>query len=391
MIRTVPRAAGIAMLSGVIAAGHLGKVSPAITALHDELQLSLVAAGFLLSLMQGAGMLLGLLMGFYCDRLGARNSIVLGQFLLAAASLVGATAQSAETLLALRAVESLGLLLVTLPTPGLLRRVLPEDRLSFGMGLWGCYVALGTAAAFLGGPLVIEWFGWRLWWTLPALGSALMIVLLLLGVPADPQRAPVPGDGWRQLLQGRDAWLVGIGFALYAGQWLAVIGFLPTIFAGLGAGPVLIGVFCASAALANIVGSVSAAVLLHRGVEVSLVLRVGYFGMAATSVIAFSPWSSGVPGVQFGALLSFSALGGLIPGSLFLLAVKAAPSPQRIASTVGRVQQLTSLGMFSLPPLLAKLTALAGGWQWTWVFTGVASLLAVGVLALRNSPRPMNP
>lgn len=384
MIRTLPRAAGIAMLSGVIAAGHLGKVSPAITALRDELDLSLVTAGFLLSLMQGAGMLLGLLMGFYCDRLGARNSIVCGQVLLTAASLIGATAQNAETLLALRAVESLGLLMVTLPTPGLLRRVVPEDRLSFSMGLWGCYVAVGTAAAFLGGPLAIEWFGWRLWWTLPALGSALMIVLLLLGVPADPVRVKTKAESLRQLLQGRDAWLVGIGFALYAGQWLAVIGFLPTIFAGLGAGPVLIGVLCASAALANIVGSVCAALLLHRSVAVSLVLRVGYFGMAAMSVVAFSPWSSGLPVAQFVALLLFSALGGLIPGSLFLLAVKAAPTPQRIASTVGRVQQLTSLGMFSLPPLLAKLTALAGGWQWTWVFCGVASVLAVGVLALRE-------
>lgn len=384
MIRTLPRAAGIAMLSGVIAAGHLGKVSPAITALRDELDLSLVTAGFLLSLMQGAGMLLGLLMGFYCDRLGARNSIVCGQVLLTAASLIGATAQNAETLLALRAVESLGLLMVTLPTPGLLRRVVPEERLSFSMGLWGCYVAVGTAAAFLGGPLAIEWFGWRLWWTLPALGSALMIVLLLLGVPADPVRVKTKAESLRQLLQGRDAWLVGIGFALYAGQWLAVIGFLPTIFAGLGAGPVLIGVLCASAALANIVGSVCAALLLHRSVAVSLVLRVGYFGMAAMSVVAFSPWSSGLPVAQFVALLLFSALGGLIPGSLFLLAVKAAPTPQRIASTVGRVQQLTSLGMFSLPPLLAKLTALAGGWQWTWVFCGVASVLAVGVLALRE-------
>ena len=379
MIRTLPRAAGIAMLSGVIAAGHLGKVSPAITALRDELDLSLVTAGFLLSLMQGAGMLLGLLMGFYCDRLGARNSIVCGQVLLTAASLIGATAQNAETLLALRAVESLGLLMVTLPTPGLLRRVVPEDRLSFSMGLWGCYVAVGTAAAFLGGPLAIEWFGWRLWWTLPALGSALMIVLLLLGVPADPVRVKTKAESLRQLLQGRDAWLVGIGFALYAGQWLAVIGFLPTIFAGLGAGPVLIGVLCASAALANIVGSVCAALLLHRSVAVSLVLRVGYFGMAAMSVVAFSPWSSGLPVAQFVALLLFSALGGLIPGSLFLLAVKAAPTPQRIASTVGRVQQLTSLGMFSLPPLLAKLTALAGGWQWTWVFCGVAPIRLAAV------------
>ncbi|WP_175650420.1 MFS transporter [Pseudomonas sp. Marseille-P9899] len=388
MIRTLPRAAGIAMLSGVIAAGHLGKVSPAITALQDELQLSLVAAGFLLSLMQGAGMLLGLLMGFYCDRLGARNSIVLGQALLTAASLAGATAHNAETLLALRAVESLGLLMVTLPTPGLLRRVVPEDRLSFSMGLWGCYVALGTAAAFLGGPLAIEWFGWRLWWTLPALGSALMILGVLRWVPADPARPERSGDGLRQtlrqLLQGRDAWLVGIGFALYAGQWLAVIGFLPTIFAGMGAGPVLIGVLCASAALANIVGSLSAAVLLHRGVGVSLLLRVGYLGMTVMSVIAFSSWSSGLPVMQFVALLMFSALGGLIPGSLFLLAVKAAPTPQRIASTVGRVQQLTSMGMFSLPPLLAKMTAFAGGWQWTWVFSGVASVVAVLVLALRE-------
>ena len=215
-----------------------------------------------------------------------------------------------------------------------------------------------------------------------------MIILLLRWVPADPARPARSADGLRQtlrqLFQGRDAWLVGIGFALYAGQWLAVIGFLPTIFAGMGAGPVLIGMLCASAALANIVGSLSAALLLHRGVGVSLLLRVGYLGMTVMSVIAFSSWSSGLPVLQFVALLLFSALGGLIPGSLFLLAVKAAPTPQQIASTVGRVQQLTSMGMFSLPPLLAKLTAVAGGWEWTWGFSAVASVVAVGVLALRE-------
>ena len=58
-----PRAAAwIVILAGVSAALHVGKLPPAIPALQAELGLTLVQAGFLLSLVQLATMALGIVL-----------------------------------------------------------------------------------------------------------------------------------------------------------------------------------------------------------------------------------------------------------------------------------------------------------------------------------------
>ena len=51
--------------AGFIAAMHVGKLPPAVSALQIELSISLVQAGLLLSLIQGAGMVSALALGSY--------------------------------------------------------------------------------------------------------------------------------------------------------------------------------------------------------------------------------------------------------------------------------------------------------------------------------------
>jgi MFS family permease len=46
------------------------------------------------------------------------------------------------------------------------------------------------------------------------------------------------------------------------------------------------------------------------------------------------------------------------------------------------MQQLSALGQFIGPPLVAWLALRVGGWEWTWVVTGSCSLLGLWV-ALR--------
>ena len=55
-------AAWVVILAGVCAALHVAKLPPAIPALQHELGISLVEAGFLLSMVQLAGMGLGVLL-----------------------------------------------------------------------------------------------------------------------------------------------------------------------------------------------------------------------------------------------------------------------------------------------------------------------------------------
>jgi MFS family permease len=152
---------------------------------------------------------------------------------------------------------------------------------------------------------------------------------------------------------GRVSLLAG-SFACYSGQWLAVVGFLPTIYRQAGVGAAMTGVLTALAAAANIVGNVGAGRLLHRGWPPPRLLALGFVTMAAAAVLAFA--AIGQPAwARYAAVLLFSAVGGLIPGTLFALVVRLAPGEHTLSSTVGWMQQWSALGQFAGPPLVAWL------------------------------------
>ncbi|MCX7251894.1 MAG: MFS transporter, partial [Burkholderiales bacterium] len=138
------RAAWLVIVAGVVAALHVGKLPPGIPILRAELGLTLVQAGFLLSVMQVAGMLLGALAGLLADRMGLRRTMLLGLCLLALGCALGATASRVSLLLAARMLEGIGLLLAVLPAPGLIRRLVQGPQaLSRLLGAWGAYMPTG--------------------------------------------------------------------------------------------------------------------------------------------------------------------------------------------------------------------------------------------------------
>ena len=77
-------------------------------------------------------------------------------------------------------------------------------------------------------------------------------------------------------------------------------------------------------------------------------------------------------------------VGGLIPGTLFSLAVRLAPGDDTVSTTVGWMHQCSAIGQFVGPPLVAWVAVRVGGWHWTWAVTASLSLVG-GVLALRTA------
>ncbi len=391
----------VVILAGVAAALHVGKLPPAIPVLRDTLGVSLVQAGFLLSLVQMAGMALGLVVGLAADNIGLRRAMLSGLMLLSVASAWGATAQDPGSLLMLRGLEGCGFLLVVMPAPGLIRRLTAAARMPSAMGLWGAYMPTGTALALGCGPMLIAWAGWRNWWLVLALLTSAMWLWVWLAVTPDAKRSlaqstagakTTPGarflGGWlprvRRTLGARGPWLVATSFALYSGQWLAVIGFLPSIaeqagVVGAGVAPLL-----AFVALVNVLGNVAAGRLLQRGLGARVLLTGGFCAMAVGAFMAFSTIGAGAAAEDmlvlryFGVLL-FSMIGGLIPATLFSLAVTLAPDEGSVSTTVGWMQQLSALGQFVGPPLVAWVAAQVGGWHWTWAVTGGCCVLGVVV------------
>jgi MFS family permease len=414
-----PHAAGIApallvILGGVAAALHVGKLPPAIGALQATLGLTLVQAGFLLSMVQAAGMSLGLVFGAWAEALGLKRSLVTGLVLVSAASAAGgATAALAPgvavpLLLALRALEGLGFLMVVLPAPALVRRLVPPGRVNAMLGVWGAYMPLATALALLAGPALVAAFGWARWWWALAAVTAAMALVVARRVPDAPLAAVVssaaatsgaaaaaPPPRWRarlaRTLAAPGPWLVATSFAMYSGQWLAVIGFLPVICQQAGLPPGATGVLTAGAAAVNVIGNLAAGRLLQRGWPAPRLLRIGFATMALAAVATFAgaaapaagPGASGLPlELRYAAVLLFSMTGGLIPATLFALAVRLAPGEDAIASTVGWVQQWSAFGQFAGPPLVAWVASRAGGWQFTWLASGACALVGLVLAAL---------
>ena len=383
-------AAYCVIFSGVVAALQVGKLPPALPELSQTLGLSLMQAGFLLSLVQLAGMTLALAVGLSADGLGLRRSMLAGLAILGLASAMGATAQSVQSLMVWRAIEGFGFLWITLPAPGLIRKLVSEQHLRKLLGYWGAYMPAGTAITLLAGPMWLPEFGWRTWWILFALLSWAMAFVLWRVVPADtsrvlalgstqmPSTQPVPWtQRLRETLSAPGPWWVALCFAMYSGQWLAVVGFLPSIYTQAGLSWAALGALTALAAAVNMLGNMASGRLLQRGIHPSVLVALGFLAMGAGAFWAFAEFSQSWPWLRYAGVLLFSACGGLVPGTLFSLAVRLAPHERNVSTTVGWMQQGSAAGQFAGPPLVAWLASQVGGWQWTWLATGVCCICGV--------------
>lgn len=387
----MPNPSWIVIAAGVTVALHITKLPPAVSVLQNQMGISLVQAGFLLSTVQVAGMLLGLLVGLSADQWGLKRSMLTGLILIGSASIFGAAGGNFFWLLALRAAEGLGLLLVVMPAPGLIRRSVPLAELPSRMGWWGAYMPFGSALGLISGPWMIDTFSWQMWWVCTGFVSLSAGLAVWKWIPTDEFASNrTHASHWKIRLlatvQNNGSWLAAGSFMVYSAQWMSVVGFLPTIYARAGTEPCMAGLLTALIAVVNMVGNIAAGRLLQRGWPARRCLQVGFMLMATCALIAFAQWGGQQVApmwLGFAALLVFSAAGGMIPGSLFASVSQLASSQQTVSTTVGLMQQLSSFGQFAGPPIVAGVATAVGGWQWTWAVTGalcvVGWLLAVAI------------
>ncbi|MEI2825120.1 MAG: MFS transporter [Dermatophilaceae bacterium] len=367
---------------------HVGKLPPAVPTLTQEWGISLVQAGFLLSLVQFAGMVLGLAIGVSADGIGLRRSMLIGLSILTAASVAGGFASSYPVLLVLRALEGLGLLMAAVPAPGLLRRVVTAGQVTRVLGIWGAYIPFGTGMAFLIGPWVIGHGSWSLWWWLLAATTALSLAAVAFVVPPDPprvagtRRSAGATARVRLTLGSAGPWTAALAFGVYAAQWMAVIGFLPSLYAAAGWVGAVGALLTSVVPWVNVIGNVVAGVLLHRGWRPRSVLVLGFAGQAVGTILAFASVTEAAPVVRFAGALVFSMVGGLVPGALFAVAPRVAPDEGTISTTIGLIQQLSSAGQVIGPPAVAWLASRVGGFQWTWAACLGCCLLGAALAAV---------
>ncbi|MFD9190502.1 CynX/NimT family MFS transporter [Streptomyces phaeochromogenes] len=428
----------IVVVSAGVAAGlQVWKLPPAIPYLRQDLSLTLVQAGTLLGIIQLAGMLGGLAISLLAELIGERRCLSGGLVLLSLGSAGGGFAWSAGSLLASRAVEGAGFILVVVTGPGLIRRSTPPGRLTTAMGFWGAYQGISTFAGLITGAFVLQVVPWRVWWWAMALLVLVPLPWVLARVPRDelayvphdvPGRVPrddlayvahdVPGRVPHDIPVGvpRDVpaarvprenagggrgaasalarigrtvrapapWAAGLVFACYTLPWMAVVGFLPTIYRDGGMAGVWPGVLSAVVGAANAVGSITTAALMKRGLPARALLVPAFALMATTSLPAFAvDWQTVPAGTtwQFLCVVAFSLTGGAIPATLLRMIGELTPTGGSAPATMGLIQQLFNTGSFVGPALAAWLATRTGGWHSIWWMT--CACAAVGIALSR--------
>src|SRR6185312_5113119 len=165
------------ILAGVVAAFQIGKVPVALPVLRAELGLGLVGAGWVVSMFNVLGALVGALVGAAGDQIGHRRAVLAGLMLSGAASAIGAAAPDAAVLLATRFLEGLGFMATVTAAPALIARMArrADQRLAFGF--WSGYMPAGSALMMLASPPLLAASGWRGLWLVNA---ALMLAAALL-------------------------------------------------------------------------------------------------------------------------------------------------------------------------------------------------------------------
>lgn len=359
---------------------QVGKLPPALAALKLEFGLSIVQASLFVTMFQAAGVSVGIVGGMLADRFGARRVMSIGLAIIVLASTLSTFAYSALAVLALRALESAGFLLAVLPGPMLLRRLVTPDKLIRWLGAWGMYMPLGMGLMLLIGPLLIGQGGWRLaWWVASAMA---LVPLIMMGtLPRDPQPTQHGQPAaWLELVlmtvRRLGPWTLALAFGCYAAQWMSVFTFLPLIYEQSGISPAIAGALTALAALINAVGN-GAAGWVNRWISPSRVLMATALLMSACAWVTFGAPAEVGFAWRYGALLVFSSVGGLIPGTLFIMSARLAASPAAVSTTVGLMQQGSALGQGLGPPIIAVVAAQSLGWGNTWIAT---SLFACGVI-----------
>lgn len=384
------RAVLAAVLCGLAVAMNVGKVPIAMAQLRAELDLSLVAAGWVSAMINTLGVTTALFFGMLGDRVGALRMCFIGLFVSAVGGLGAIFAGSEAALLVSRFAEGAGMVSVAVSAPALLSAASsPRDR-RFALGIWSAYLPAGVSLVVLLAPLVMPLGGWRGLWVL----TLSVIVLAALAIHrcrpayrtvAQTVAEPHPLRAAKDALAQIEPWLLACAMACWTVQHYALIIWLPTFLKEQrDFSPLAVSLLSCLMVLVNVPGNLLGGSLLQRHFHRGNLIVCANLVAGLSGVGIFLDVFPDL--VRYGLCLLLSFTGGLVPAAVLSASASFARTPKQIGTLQGLFVQFGNLGPFLGPPLIAMLVAASGLWRDALIVTGSAALLGIafGLLMRRR-------
>jgi MFS family permease len=380
---------GVVMMAfacGVVGMFQVAKLSITLDDVRQDLGLSLVAAGWSLTIVSLIGVILGVQAGRIAGSFGLAKTLVAAQVLAALAAAGSAAATEPVTFFIARAVEGAGYLFVCTAAPALMAAVAKPADKPVALAIWGSFVPVSVAIMALVGPPIVDAAGWRgLFWINAAvlLGAAFMVQMLApereraLG-----NRAPIRfGAVLRQaardhidLYRSRRAMGLGLSFLCFAALQIGFIALTPTFLTSeRGFSVADAGVVMSLSAPFAVAGTVVAGILQRFRVP-DAASGIACFAIAGLATGAVFAWTFGEVTVTVLAAANFG-FSGVIASLCFARVAKLAKSGTEVALFSGLIAQFGNLGALVGAPAMA---AVAEAWGWPAVAGLITAVSAVG-------------
>ncbi|MEE2746105.1 MAG: MFS transporter, partial [Pseudomonadota bacterium] len=337
----------LALSIGVSVACYIGKAPPAIPSIRSDLSISLITAGWIVSIFSAMGATTGIIAGIFADRVGRVKIIIFALAIISCGSILGANSNSTFLLLFSRLIEGAGYIGTMVVMPAVIAEFATRKDRALAVSLWSSVTPIGMVIGMLLAPTIIEDFGWRtLWLATGVITVGFLLLSFLIFLKTKHKISKTKLALWvniRKTIQTPGPWLISICFMTYTFQWMAVMVWLPTyaieqrgLNLNYSAG------LAATAVAINIFGNLFGTWLIHRGVSHWLLISIGTFVMGISSLFIFSEI---IPDhLRFISVLIFSFFGALQPSAIMANMPLQSPSRDQLAFTNGIVYQGSQAG-----------------------------------------------
>jgi MFS family permease len=368
----------------ITAAATIGKLVPHIPRLAAEFDISLGAAGFLVSAVMLPGALAGPLFGALVDRFAPQRVALCGLAVEAAASAALPFASNLWAFLGVRLLEGVGFTLAIVAGTLMVVAVSTSRHRTVALATWSSFAPVGFALGQLFAADA-SYFAIAIGHTLALVASG---VLLAACVPAI-QAPKTARAGLVQALHHPPALRTALAFGCVAGLLLGAVALAPLILnksLGLSVGEA--ARLTALAALPGILGRFASGWLLGK----SAPRRV--FGGAAAIGLAFIPLALLAPVPLAVALIAFAVFQicmGALAGIMQAMLPQVTPSAAQLGTVTGLANQMITIGNLVGPPLTLTVYAAAGAGAANALLIlalGLSVVLVSGVGAYRRALAP---
>ncbi len=383
------RLVAVAIVSGLVAAAHMGKIPAALPNMSQDLGLSLSQSGLVVSVFSLLAAVAGLAIGVLSSHLGRIRAGIAGLTLVGVGSYLGSVSDSFQALLLSRLIEGLGFVLIAITMPGLINAVCPPRHRAMAMGIWGAFIPTAMCLMLLTTPTLIELKNWQGVWLITCIVSVVWLIIFTLSfrsMEMIDQGNRTGLSSLRLLFLPTPLLVVGI-FVCYSALFAAVTAFLPTFWKEeLNLDINSAAYLSALVVSGNIAGNVIAGWLTARGIKMKNLFVLAFLVGGIAAVLVFQLQNS-VSATLFAAFI-FTLFSGFIPGGVFANLSDLMPQQKVIPLMVGLIFQGAGIGQVIGPLLLTASVDYQGNWIDAGYAVGLLAstgLLLTSLLAVSRS------